>query len=315
MIKRAYIYQTLFLVFLYVLQVEAVSSPSVRLLQEGLYEMKLPDQTMLVDAFCGGRIVSFKYMDKEFLTQPDVNALNYGSTLWLSPQKWGWPPPEVLDRGRYEAVINKHTLKLVSQPDPVTGCSITKAISSDQQSNSFCIQYEITNQSGQSLSYAPWEVSRVPAAGITFYPVGSPGGKSRSNLATADIEGITWFTFNPDLVDDHQKLFRNGSEGWLAHVADRFLLLKQFPDIGIEQEAPGETEVEIYVCKDKTYMELENQGPYQTLHPGESLSWTVRWYLRKLPEGIKAEQGNSELVDFVRETIRRKEMKRCKVEK
>ena len=29
----------------------------------------------------------------------------------------------------------------------------------------------------------------------------------------------------------------------------------------------------------KTYIELESQGTYTSLKPGESLDWTVRWFL------------------------------------
>lgn len=32
----------------------------------------------------------------------------------------------------------------------------------------------------------------------------------------------------------------------------------------------------------KTYIELESQGAYTTLEPDQSLTWTVRWYLRRV---------------------------------
>lgn len=300
---RHYIFTVFFLVFSGVLEAGTVANPPIRLVSEGLYEIRLADQVMRIDATCGARIISFTCGGQELLSSSEVNSLNYGSTLWLSPQKWGWPPPEILDRGKYEAEIKGDTLMLVSGVDSVTGCSLTKKISQDFHDHSYIIHYEITNRSEKIRSYAPWEVTRVPADGITFYPVGTPGGKSKSNLSTVDIDRITWFTFRPELVNDHQKLFRNGGEGWLAHTANGLLFIRQFPDIGIDREAPGETEVEIYVCKDKTYMELENQGAYQTLQSGQSFSWTVRWYLRRLPEEIKAQQGNSKLVNWVRKTI------------
>lgn len=44
---------------------------------------------MLIDAGCGGRIVSLKSNRHELLLQDSINPINYGSTLWLSPQNWG----------------------------------------------------------------------------------------------------------------------------------------------------------------------------------------------------------------------------------
>lgn len=45
------------------------------------------------------------------------------------------------------------------------------------------------------------------------------------------------------------------------------------------QPAPNEAEIQIYVNSGKTFIELESQGAYDELKPGESLSYTVRWYL------------------------------------
>jgi hypothetical protein len=68
-------------------------------------------------------------------------------------------------------------------------------------------------------------------------------------------------------------------KGWLAYTAKGLLLVKRFDDLSPEQPAPGEAEIQIYVNRGRTYIELESQGAYQQLQPGESLSWTVRWYL------------------------------------
>ncbi len=47
----------------------------------------------------------------------------------------------------------------------------------------------------------------------------------------------------------------------------------------------------IYVNSGKTYLELESQGAYTELKPGESLSYTVRWYLMPVnSESITSQQ-------------------------
>ena len=66
-------------------------------------------------------------------------------------------------------------------------------------------------------------------------------------------------------------------KGWLAYLNNGLLLLKKFDDLSPTQPAPGEAEIQVYVNRGKTYIELESQGAYTNLAPGESLTWTVRW--------------------------------------
>lgn len=279
-------------------------SSNWQLTKNGIYEIKIADVVMAVDANLGARIISFRLKDQEILSTPAVNPENYGSTLWLSPQIWKWPPFPVLDAEPYQVKMNKKTLILTSGSDAKSGCKMSKTIVANKSDSSFSINYGIINISDKDKSVAPWEVTRVPADGLTFFPIGTPGGYSKSNLATEDLNGICWFQYQPELVTGHQKLFRNGAEGWLAHCNHGLIFIKKFPDIGIEQEAPHETEIELYTNKDKTYIELENQGGYKTLRPGESVTWNVRWYLRQLPLNIQIKPGNVDLPQFIRTTVR-----------
>ena len=73
-----------------------------------------------------------------------------------------------------------------------------------------------------------------------------------------------------------------GLSEWLAYLNQEkgLLLVKQFEDLDKCQPAPDEAEIQVYVNRGKTYIELESQGAYTTLQPGEELNWTVRWYLQ-----------------------------------
>lgn len=280
------------------------NKPAWHLKEPGIYEIKMADIAMAIDANRGARIISFRLKDQEILCTTKTHPENYGSTLWLSPQIWKWPPFPVLDAEPYQVRMNKKELTLTSESDNESGCKISKTIVANSSDSSFSINYTITNISDKDKSVAPWEVTRVPAGGLTLFPIGSPGGYSKSNLVTTDINGITWFNYDSGLVTDHQKLFRNGAEGWLAHAIQGLIFIKQFPDIGIGEEAPHETEIEIYANKDRTYIELENQGNYKTLLPGASISWKVKWYLRDLPPQIQIVPGSKNIADFVRKTIK-----------
>ena len=77
------------------------------------------------------------------------------------------------------------------------------------------------------------------------------------------------------------------------------LFVKRFPDIAPTQPAPKEAEIQVYVNAGKTFIELEAQGPYTSLKPGEALSWTVCWYLLPQECGETPSQGLMDLVKSV----------------
>ena len=45
-----------------------------------------------------------------------------------------------------------------------------------------------------------------------------------------------------------------------------------------------------------TYVEVEQQGAYRPLGPGQALDWTVTWQLRRLPSSIAIRVANPELL-------------------
>ncbi len=269
---------------------------------EGKYRISFHQQVLEIDPAVGGRITSLTLEGKNFLTGQAVHADYWGSTLWPSPQKaWGGAVSPALDHQPYTVSVQNKVLKLVSQKDPKSGYVFTKEISGNPADTSFTIVYTITNASDQVRQVAPWEVTRVHPGGLAFFPRGT--GERWGNLATLaeDQHGITWFAHQVDKIPArHHKFFSDGAEGWVAQVNDRVIFIKKFPDFPANRAAPSEAEVEIYTNADKTYVEIEQQGAYETLQPGASLSWEVRWLLRKLPPHLQAEVGHVALADFVR---------------
>jgi hypothetical protein len=69
------------------------------------------------------------------------------------------------------------------------------------------------------------------------------------------------------------------SKSWKLKTVSWDELLKQFQNLRPGEAAPGEAEVQVYVNAGKTYIELESQGAYTLLQPGQSLQWAVRWHL------------------------------------
>ena len=88
--------------------------------------------------------------------------------------------------------------------------------------------------------------------------------------------GISWYQI--DVANQNRKVNADG-KGWLAYLNNNLLMVKKFQDLSPSQPAPEEAEIQVYVNRGKTYVELESQGAYTELKAGESLSWTVKWYL------------------------------------
>jgi len=58
------------------------------------------------------------------------------------------------------------------------------------------------------------------------------------------------------------------------------------------------------VSPDHSYVEVENQGPYASLAPGQTVTWRVVWYVRQLPAGLAASLGSTDLIAFVLKTLK-----------
>jgi hypothetical protein len=273
--------------------------------ENGTYSFQVANLTFEVDAKTGGRISAFKIGGKDFLSGKNINPDNWGSTFWPSPQSaWGWPPMAELDNLEYTGGIENNTVVLSSKKDSKLGYVVKKEFSANDKDTSVIIRYTITNNSDTARLVSAWEITRVSPGGLTFFPTGK--GEKNGKLAPLmkDSIGVTWYVYNASLVPEgHEKLMCDGSEGWMAQINNGMIMIKKWDDVSLEKNTPGEGEVEIYANPDKSYIEIEPQGPYTELTPGNSSTWEVKWFLRSLPSEIKVEAGNKSLVGFVRNTI------------
>ena len=273
--------------------------------ENGIYSIQVNNTVLEIDANAGGRISALKLDGKNFFTGSEVHADYWGSTLWPSPQKeWGGTPPPELDNQPYSVEIYNKRIKMLSRKDSKFGYIFSKEVSGDTKNSSFIIKYTITNHSDQVRNVAPWEVTRVHTKDFAFYPKGT--GERWGNIANLaeDKDGITWFTYQEDKIPvKHNKFFADGSEGWISQVNEDVIFIKKFPNISAEKAAPAESEIEVYTNPGKSYVEIEQQGAYQKLKPGDSLTWEVNWFLRKIPATIKREAGSPALVTYVRKMV------------
>jgi len=275
----------------------------------GFYTVNVKNISITVDANIGARIISFKIDGNELLSSKEINRGNYGSSLWLSPEN-KWNGQGALDAGSYTVdLFDKENMRFTSKADSTRGFIFVKQFFANPADTSVVIKYSITNISSKAQEVAPWEVTRVRTGGLAMFPKGKLGDVPIKNKvyplpAILDIDDIIWYPYDSS-VKSSQKVFMNGSEGWIAYIYERAIFIKLFPVIEPSLSAPGEKNVEMYINRDNAYQELENQGAYQKLSPGQSLTYEVRWFAKQLPNGLKVDAGNPELPKFIRKIIRK----------
>ena len=240
-------------------------------------ELKVGDVTMTINPEKGAKIMSLKYQDHEVINQSRWPE-SFGSTFWTSPQKeWNWPPVPEIDKGVYQVEEKDGHLIMTSPVAEKLKYRIRKDFSTDQKDGAIVITYSIINESGEERKVAPWEITRVPNAGVISFdaPVESiwPAGL----MTFEQKNGVACYT--ADEAPQNRKVNADG-KGWLSYENNGLVLTKKFADLTADQPAPGEAEIQVYVNRGKTYIELESQGAYTTLAPGAELNWTVRWYLQ-----------------------------------
>lgn len=273
--------------------------------QDSTYQLSFAGLEVEIAPQKGGRITSLQMGGKELFASFDT--LSFGSTFWPSPQgAWGWPPSYPLDAAPYTATVPDKVLRMVSRRDEKLGWQFEKDITLLPEDTAVSITYTIRNIADTVQQVAPWQNSRIEKKGLVFFPKGKQPltqGQHFKTVPVQEKDGIVWLSLQPDMLSEGEKLITDGAEGWLAYANDGLLLVKQFEDVAPQQQAPGEGDVEIYVAKSgANFTEIEPQGPYQTLQPGEELTWTVKWYVRELKQAIEA--GNPALVQQARNLIR-----------
>jgi len=242
----------------------------------------------------GGRVASLKLNGEEFLYTSNPEG-NWGSTFWVSPQAiWFWPPPKGFDQVPYQYSSIESVARFEGMDSVKTKISFLKQYTIDTTSNAFLLSYTMMNNDSASKVVAPWEITRVPYGGITFFPKGEI---IRSGVTLKDTLETSWLLGNSlDFEGKDTKVFADASKGWIAHLQGRKLLVKVFENIDTKKDSPGEeSEIEIYLSKGN-YIEVEQQGKKRKLNSKEFYTWNVKWFLIEVPENIKTDQISAELL-------------------
>ena len=287
---------TIFCLALLFVNTASATMPKGQNQEEQKYFINVGNLHMMISEN-GGKILSLKYDETEVISQlrwPE----SFGSTFWTSPQReWNWPPVSEFDKQPYTVEQNDDSIVMTSQPSSRLGLQVSKKFTTDKQRKAIVITYSIKNVTDTIRSVAPWEITRVPNSGLIFFDASKESISPDNLLPFQFAHNAAWY--QADAINENRKINADG-KGWLAYTNNGLLLVKQFTDLDASQPAPGEAEVQVYVNRGTTYIELESQGAYTALNPGQQLSWTVSWYL--LPCNAENQPSQS-LLDLVRRVL------------
>ena len=291
------------------LQAQSVKTGSILKVDDEKYAVVAGNVTLTVDVAHGAKILSFKLGEQEVLAQkPEppastdgapaprmrfFNPNSYGSTFWTSPQaEWNWPPVPEYDSLPYAGgaedgaffqaqgpvkYLNTYVPALVAVGQPSRfGYRVQKTFTADPADGAIVIIYSIINESDETRKVAPWAITRVPNGGYLEFDA------KAEDVTPLDLMKVSFdengARLDIDVANQNRKINVDG-KGWLKFHDNGLVLTQKFPDIAPADAAPGEAEIQVYIDARKSFVEIEAQGPYTELKPGEKLEWPVRWYL------------------------------------
>lgn len=288
--------------FLFILTVFSNAQAQLVIPEKGtgsIFSLTFANIYFEVDSARGARISSLMLDNTEILYNDFDATDNAGSTFWPSPQSvWGWPPAANLNNKPYSATIFGNRITFKGAIDTKSQLRFYKTMFANPDDTSITIEYVMKNEKTTVQKWAPWEISRVLASGLTVFPKGLGAVTGDMKTRTSEENGYVWY--DQDNANSPGNKFFCDGKGWLAHVTgDNILFIKKFEDITPTQAAPAEAEVEVYTAPDDSYTELENQGAYVSIAGKDSVTWKVKWYARMLPLSVDAKVGSKSLTDYI----------------
>lgn len=269
------------------------------------YVLEFGNTKFEVDPTQGARVVTYSLGGTNLLSplaETAEEALNGGSTFWLSPQSaWDWPPIAAIDRDAYTPTVTGTTIDLVGPSATIETSTvhIEKSFSADLAAGAVDLTYSIHNDGAAVAPYAPWEVTRLDRGGLTFWPgAKATAGTVRWEFEPTSMDGVYWWDDSASSGMENNKVSSDGEEGWVAHVVGDILFVKTWTPVATADIAPDHGEVELYLGAG--YIELEVQGPQTDIAVAGTTSFAVRWYVQPLPAQTDVSVGSAALLAAAR---------------
>ncbi len=271
----------------------------------GNWTLDFPPYKLVVNAQRGATITEFSYNGENMIYPAE------GSIFVPSPQSAlpGWPPPDALIAEPYTAAAEGNVMTFTGSNATEINVSAKKRFWANAASGIVTLEYTLVNEATSAASWAPWEITRVPVGGTTFFPEGEAIDITQDDWFTLmDFEttaGITWLD-HETLSGENLIFEHDGAEGWSAHAdtigATPLVFIKTFPDSPASALPDNQGEIQIW-SNSSQMIEFEQQGTEQSLDAQGELTWTVHWQLVEVPAEVSLAVGSTDLVDFVRSKL------------
>ncbi|MEL7160431.1 MAG: hypothetical protein AAFN92_06720 [Bacteroidota bacterium] len=244
---------------------------------DGPITLTREDVTITVDPQLGGRITSLTLHGREILkTSRDSLNLQWGSTVWTSPQStWKWPPPATFDAEPFTwELLRDSVILLESARDPDSQLRMRKRISLGPDAD-VGLTYWLINEGVSTVRVAAWENTRLPYAGYLEFAADSI--RFRQDSTPVVTRDSTHYIYLDDRHRGPEKVFADLAADSVTFYRDGLFLRKFAGITHLFHTAPEQAPLEIYFNPEAGFMEFELQGEYKLLEPGEHVSLRTRW--------------------------------------
>lgn len=237
------------------------------------------ETAIAVDLDLGGRISSLQHDGQEILnTKRDSNNIQWGSTVWTSPQKdWNWPPPAWIDTEAYTLLghSNSH-IEIESKKSPEEKLQCRKMIQVVGV-DSFLLKYTLTNTGIWEIKAGIWENTRIPYVGnVSWEAERSSWELGSEGRPVPGLDGVNLLNHKKS-----RKIYSMSEGGYLNYENKGVLFKKTFEVLSPENMAPKHKTIEVYYDPERYFAELEVHGKYQSIAPGASIKLSVMWTCSK----------------------------------
>ena len=274
----------------------------------------------------GARIMQYDLGDHSsiFVNEDEVGKLyeprsnspwhNYGGyKVWPAPQdRWGWPPPPILDFGKYEGVIDQTSTDSVSVSvsSPVErwktpNLRFKRRTTIYRGTSRVKVEQTIINEGESVDSWSVWDVTQqiVHHQGErdfdnfwVYFPI-NPDSRYGSRGVRVSAESDAWKgevaagIFGVQFLPENKKIFADSHQGWICYVDEQEgrAYAKTFDLFPGESYPDQGAHVEVWINGDPLYLEVEVVSPVVELAPnGGSYTFIEDWWAAKVNGPILA---------------------------
>lgn len=269
------------------------------------------DARVVVDPNVNGRVLDYSWRGTNvIMTDPKRHGWHYkpgapeidpdGGRFDIGPE-CVIPAHPALWLGAWEVAVSApRCVRLTSVPDAATGMQLTRDFELAPTGSCLTIIQTMRNISKAVTTWCYWGRTFVIPGGVCVVPL-NPRNRFPKGYVSYEGGGIR---FNPgadpairvtrDFLEisaplKNPKICADSMAGWMAYLApNNLLFLKRYP-VFPERAYNDIVATDVCVYYHSLFCEIEPIGPMETLRPGESASFTERWWLFPYPRPTGAE--------------------------